>query len=76
MREEKQKLHCHLFTFLGTDAQSYTYNTVISGHVDKNITNKRQQAAKKASSAPDNVILISVSYLGYMTMEEATGDSE
>ena len=67
------KYHYHHYSFI---FQGFGFATVTMGDASKNITVPMIEKAKIKSNAGADSVLISVSYLGYMTQEEMIGESE
>lgn len=68
---DNTKLHYYCFSFKSTNGISTTEGSAYIGYVEKDfITMARLNAAKAGAEMPQNAVVVSISYLGYMTPEE------
>ena len=65
-----EELHWYHLTILYQNGMGATYRSASFGYAEQKVTIERMSFAKKHLDAPDNAVIISVSYLGLMTREE------
>ena len=72
------KKHWYAFTFMYSNAvrMCYVYTSVYIGYNDRNVTLPRIKAAKLAQGIPESAVLMSVSYLGYMSEDEFSPEEQ
>lgn len=66
------KKHYYAFSFVGGSGENLLHGWCGIGIKNKNVTISDIKEAKKQADMPDNSVLISFSYMGYMTRDEAT----
>ena len=74
-KPDKGEEHWHSFAFMWVEKGTETHHAnAKAGFPDRKITNPHLKELKKSIGAPESAVLLSASYLGYMTEDELTGD--
>lgn len=68
--------HWYCLSFVDGDGGNLTHASVYLGWDDQKITKPRIAEAKRGAEVGEDSVLMAVSYLGYMTHEEVTGDEQ
>lgn len=70
---EDKKYHYYAFSFIDTNGCAITRGSVYIGFEDKSVTVPRINGAKLRAGVGESSVLLSVSYMGYMTSKECKG---